>query len=254
MHGSVSLADGRVLVSGGWKDAGAGYDPASWHKTCSLFDPATKTWTPTGSFATEQFGHAGHTTTLLQNGKVLAVGGFRQQRYSYIDYSQECELYNPATGQWTLTGYLPYRRCEHTATLLPDGKVLVAGGRIQWGDFSTHITDTCLLYDPVIGAWGSTGRMVRAREGHAAVLLPNGEVLVAGGSGGSPFGFPSLLDSYEIYSPASGTWRTGWMPHPRQMHTLTLLQDGTVLVAGGEVAGWVRIVRRPRRGAMREGC
>ena len=121
---------------------------------------------------------------------------------------------------WTATGSMVVARSGHTATLLPDGKVLVAGG-------SLSVQSSAELYDPSSGTWAATGNMVVARSGHTATLLPDGKVLVAGGS-------LSVQSSAELYDPSTGTWAaTGNMVVARSGHTATLLPDGKVLVAGG---------------------
>ena len=113
------------------------------------------------------------------------------------------------------------KRQSHTATLLDDGKVLVAGGYLP-GD-----TTSCELYDPATGTWSLTGSMVVKRSIHKAVLQNDGTVLVAGGD------TPSVM-STEIYNPATGTWSlAGDLREQRTGHTLTRLADGTTLVAGG---------------------
>ena len=120
-------------------------------------------------------------------------------------------------------------RYNHTGTLLPDGRVLVAGGFTQMGaDFPT--TATCEIYDPASNSWTATGTMHEARENHAAILLADGRVLVAGGVGDA--GFP--LKSSEVYNPATGKWlQAGPMLITRESPKLALLPDGQVLVAGG---------------------
>ena len=121
------------------------------------------------------------------------------------------------------TGSLAAARVVHTATLLPNGKVLVAGGSGNSGFFAS-----AELYDPASGTWTATGSLAAARQTHTATLLPNGKVLVTGGLNGSN------LTSAELYDPASGTWTTtGSLAAARYRHTATLLPSGKVLVAGG---------------------
>ena len=212
-HTATLLPNGKVLAAGG-----ANSYPQN---IAELYDPASGTWTLTGSL------HAAreiHTATLLPNGKVLVVGGFNDNNGASILAS--AELYDPASGTWTLTGSLNTARAYHTATLLPNGKVLVAGG-IGPDVFGHSIAE---LYDPATGAWTLTGSLNVGRYLHTATLLPNGKVLVAGGDGttSSPF------SSAELYDPASGTWTlTGSLVTARDYHTATLLPDGRVLVAGG---------------------
>jgi formylglycine-generating enzyme required for sulfatase activity len=121
-------------------------------------------------------------------------------------------------------------RRAHTATLLGNRNVLVAGG---W-DATGTLNASAELYDPATGQWKATGNLVSARAGHTATLLPSGRVLVAGGAGrdGSP------LDGSEIFDPATGTWaNSGSLGHARKEHTATLLANGKVLVAGGVDSG-----------------
>src|SRR4029077_8383643 len=138
-------------------------------QSAELYDPARGTWSATGNLANDRFNH---TATLLRNGKVLVVGGAGNGE-------TRAELYDPASGRWTATGKPNIERHFHTATLLSDGRVLVAGG---YDDTITHNpTTSAELYDPATGAWTSAGSLADARAYHTAALLPNGEVLVAGG-------------------------------------------------------------------------
>ena len=118
-------------------------------------------------------------------------------------------------------------RYYHTATLLPNGKVLVAGGNFTGTGGALASAE---LYDPASGTWTATGSLATARYAHTATLLPNGKVLVAGGVGTSS----TSLTSAELYDPASGSWTaTGSLATARGGHTATLLPNGKVLVAGG---------------------
>src|SRR5215831_12305977 len=129
---------------------------------------------------------------------------------------------DPATGTWTATGSLGTARDNHTATLLSNGKVLVAGGT----NLSEPFLRSAEIYDPATGTWTATGSMVIKRKSHTATLLPNGKVLVVGGYNGSN----GSLRSAELYDPAAGTWTsTGSLGQPRNFHTATLLPSGKVL-------------------------
>ncbi len=131
-------------------------------------------------------------------------------------------------GTWEMTGSMSTARRSHTATLLPDGTVLVAGGNVAWE--ATAITATAEVYDPVTATWRPTRNMNQARTGHAAILLPNGRVLVAGGmdSNWDP------IAGAELYDPATGEWTpTGAMWTARHSFGCVLLMNGDVLVAGG---------------------
>jgi subtilisin family serine protease len=182
-------------------------------------------WAGTGSMSTERLNH---TATLLANGKVLVAGGFNG-----VSYFRGAELYeyDPATGTgtWTPTGDMTTARLWHTATLLPNGKVLVTGGRTIMGNRLR--TAELFTYDPATGngTWAPADSMTGAREGHTATLLSNGKVLVAGGSDGV------ALSTTELYDPTPpGTWTpTLPMTHFRLGHRATLLPNGKVLVSGG---------------------
>jgi hypothetical protein len=129
------------------------------------------------------------------------------------------------SNDWTYTGNLSDAHFQGTATLLQNGKVLVAGGR-----GISDVTASAELYDPETGVWSPTGAMNTARHVHSATLLPDGRVLVAGG------GYPNgqVFSSAELYDPATGTWSfTGSMNQARETHSALLLRNGKVLVAGG---------------------
>ena len=205
-YAATMLANGKALVVGG-------QDFAINLSSAELYDPSTGSWTLTGSMST---GRRDSTATLLSNGKVLVAGGYY---YNFANgYSlSSAEVYDPITGTWTATGSMSAGRSRHTATLLPDGKVLVAGGGAE-------------IYDPATGQWTVTGPLNHNRSDHTATLLLKGKVLVAGGVGGG--------GSAELYDPATGKWTlTSSMAISRDEHTATLLPNGKVLVAGGEISG-----------------
>ena len=255
-HRATLLTNGLVLVVGG----------DSSGKNAELYDPATGTWTNTGSMAAAR---SYHTATLLTNGLLLVAGG-----YNGSGFVSSAELYDPASGTWTNTGSLAAARMRHRATLLTNGQVLVAGGdgsgaiftsaelydpaSDTWtitgsmasgrttptatlltnglvlvaGGFTIYgVTNSAELYDPASGTWTNTSSMAITRDSYAATLLSNGQVLVTGGLNNHTY----VLSSAELYDPASGTWtNTGSMATMRYFHTATLLPNGQVLVAGGE--------------------
>jgi N-acetylneuraminic acid mutarotase len=218
-HTATLLPNGKVLVAGGYV-----YDGGDlvYLSSAELYNPSSGTWTATGNMIEA---HAGHTATLLPNGKVLVSGGYRSEPEDH--YLSSAELYDPSSGTWTATGKMVEARLGHTATLLPDGRVLVAGGDGKSGGIA-HFLSSAELYDPRSGTWTATGNMVQARYLHTATLLPDGKVLLAGGDN-------SHSPSAELYDPLSGSWTaTGNMVEARNSQTATLLPDGKVLVAGGD--------------------
>ncbi|WP_437320559.1 kelch repeat-containing protein [Sorangium sp. So ce385] len=213
-HTATLLPDGRVLVAGG------GYRLADASDSAEIFDPASGQWSVHGSTNTAR---ANHTATLLPDGRVLVAGG--EGPDGALDST---EVFDPKAGQggrWSTGKPMRAARADHTATLLPDGGVLVAGGEGPDGAL-----DSAEIYDPAADAWFALAPMLTARTAHTATLLPNGQVLVAGGEG--PDG---ALDSAEIYDPAADAWiPRSPMLTARTAHTATLLPNGQVLVAGGE--------------------
>lgn len=188
----------------------------------------------TGSMSTSR---VGHTATLLKNGKVLVTGGYNGTvsvgENSFDTTLSSAELYDPATGIFTATGSMTTPRGSHTATLLNNGKVLIAGGGV-WlsnGTFQGAL-QSAELYDPTTGTFTPTGSMVSARYDHTATLLKNGEVLIAGDFNGNS------LTSAELYDPATGTFiPTGSMVNARYSYRATLLNSGMVLITGGNLNG-----------------
>ncbi|MEP6809574.1 MAG: kelch repeat-containing protein, partial [Chthoniobacterales bacterium] len=177
---------------------------------------APGSFSATGSLATSR---SSTKAVLLQSGKVLVPGGFSGLSTNPLQLPS-AELYDPATGSWSMTGSLTTARSRHTVTLLPSGKVLVAGGRDSSGRLAG-----AEIYDAATGNWSTTGSLTIARAFHTATLIAGGKVLVTGSQGAS---------NGEVYDPATGIWSmTSNLVTARYFHTATLLPNGKVLVAGG---------------------
>ncbi len=231
----------------------------------TLYDPAARgfTTTPT-AMTTPRFWH---TATQLLNGKVLIVGGtstngnYNASQVSFMATGgangttgsslATAELYDPTTGKFTATtGQMATARSRHTATLLTDGTVLIAGG-IDANGYSIAEAE---IYDPKTDTFHVTKTpMVSGRIRAQATRLGNGTVLISGGaygaelSGGSNGPCPLFRTSgqqgcarpdTEIYDPVAGTFTAAPnMNTARYSHTATLLYDGTVLISGGFTNG-----------------
>jgi subtilase family serine protease/N-acetylneuraminic acid mutarotase len=165
LHSAVALRDGRVLVVGG-------DGPNNFLNTAEIYNPITGEWTVTGNLKT---GRELLEAILLNDGKVLVIGGFNN---GFLD---SAELYDPSTGLWSPAGNLKVGRVYHSATLLPSGRVLVVGGRRENDGKPENYFKSVEIYDPVTGSWSEGGDLNVGRSGHRAVLLPNNNVLVAGG-------------------------------------------------------------------------
>jgi len=174
---------------------------------------------------------ADHTATLLPDGRVLIAGGMVENGV----FLNSTELFDPAKGTFAVAASMHSRRVSHSATLLRNGKVLIAGGlagRVFEG--GPGVVASTEIFDPATGRFTPGPSMSTPRTGHAAVLLANGKVLVAGGAGSDEQG----LASAEIYDPATNKWTpTGSMLTPRVARTAVVLKDGRVLVTGGG-EGW----------------
>src|SRR5437868_2257173 len=222
---AVVLGNGTVLLAGGEDAQRNAFDDAT------LYDPATNAWTPTGKLTTTR---RLHTLTHLMDGRALAVGGIGGPFATPPYELDSAEIYDPATGTWTPTGRLHPARYYHSATLLPDGKVLVAGGTSIRSAESFRTLHSAELFDPNTGTWSPTGSMTDARTGHPAVSLLNGRVLVAGGMVIVTRDDAAGIAHCEIYDPASGTWKpTGNLVTPRISGEAVPLPDGSVLLTGG---------------------
>lgn len=271
-HTSTLLADGRVLVAGGYNTTYLPDNPNHFFSAATnnaeLYDPTTKLWLPGGTLAVAR---TYHTSTLLPNGKVLVVGGLSSKA------SSSNELYDPVNNSWTLAGNQIAMRYGHTATLLPNGLVMVAGGTgytLNPTEFAAPGLKSVLLYDPSTDVWTDGGTLVSIRAFHTATLLANGKILLSGGAyqgqpadvelydpsakssvavGGSInkalSGSATLLSSGSVlfvgagntpaasalYNPITNIWTdAGTLSKSHVWHTATALPNGKVLVVGGD--------------------
>jgi N-acetylneuraminic acid mutarotase len=259
LHTATTLNDGRVLVTGG---VDCTFYISAVYASAEIFDPSAGTWSITSNMTISRYRH---TATLLNDGRVLVVGGATAEIYdpasstwsatgspsasrsghtaTLLDDGRvlvtggfnagisqsSSEIFDPATNTWTAAGNMTVSRGEHTATLLNDGRVLVVGGK----DGGSVFFASAEIFNPATSIWTTTGSLGAARAFHTATHLDNGMVLVAGGLTNG-----SILRSTELFDPATGAWTvTGNMIHDRRQHTTTRLNDGRVLAVGGDGSG-----------------
>jgi galactose oxidase-like protein len=269
-HTATLLPDGRVLIAGGLRYGITSSRDTTMLASAELYDPISGTFSPTGDMTGALMLPV---ATLLNNGKVLISGGYFSQAnraelydpalgtFSRMDmanvtgskaeplfdgriliaggfYSPTGALYDPTTNTVTPAGYLarPYPVVEHTTTLLPTGKVLIAGGGTQ-ESYGDDVLAHAELYDPSRETFETTDSLRAARAGHTAKMLPGGLVLIAGGYGNQNGNIAELFDpspTAELFDPFTETFRfTGAMTAGRTYATATLLRNGTVLITGG---------------------
>jgi len=229
-HTATLLFDGRVLIAGGGVNDGRVLEESHLPSAyAEIYDPLTDTWTPTASFmGVRRFGH---TATMLPDGRVLVAGGLSIEQNPKGLISSE--IFSPLTGNWSSAKDMIKERFEHTATLLLNGKVLIAGG-----DGPSGVTTSAETYDPSTGEWVAAENMITAHCLHSSTLLPDGNILIAGGCSNKikqNFTTTETFSSVaELYDTSSGHWiQTGSLGWARSRHTASLLSTGRVLVGGG---------------------
>jgi hypothetical protein len=215
-HLAVLLRSGKVLVAGGWSGQN-GTDSAE------LYDPATGRF----SMIARMTARRGRpSATMLANGDVLITGGADHDGPGGTLAS--AEIFRAATLTFQPTGAMHHARVGQTATLLNNGKVLIAGGKGE------SLTASAELYDPRTGTFTETGSLITARYKHTAGLLPGGRVLIAGGS--NEHDWTGKLSSAEVYDPATGKFSQASAMNFARFKlpdTAVQLADGKLLVAGG---------------------
>jgi N-acetylneuraminic acid mutarotase len=219
----VSLMDGRVIMAGGILSAGRNSAASA---EVEVYDPSHDSWAQLPPMPAPEYDASG---VLLADGSLLIAGGEATvpPARSLADAPPVTNsvLFDPAKNTWTRLPPLPYAEAGAPATLLDDGRILLAGGA-----GANSVLRDAAIFDPASRRWALTSPMRTARIGATAVLLKSGQVLVAGGSAGSG----QLLSDAELFDPKKGTWRsTGSMTSARLSPGALVLSDGRVLVVGG---------------------
>jgi len=221
-HTATTLPDGKVLAAGGADNNG--YVPDA-----EVYNPFTGLWSATIAMIR---GHFGHAATQLPNGKVLISGG----DFSTMNFPRSYpEEYSQDSNNWTAAGEITGRRW-HTATSLSDGRILVAGGLSGYSG-KTQLSE---IYDSTTKTWTWAGNTEGYHSNHAATLLPDSTVLIAGGG-----------DTAEIYNPVTQTWTRSPDMLNATKANVVLLSSGKVMVAGGEDTNNNTEIYDPRAGTWR---
>ena len=228
MHGqragatATPLPNGTVLIAGGNDGSGKGL------ATAEIYDPVTGVFSSTGSMTAPR-GHA--VAIMLKTGKVLIAGG---NASGDDDQLSTAELYDPLTGRFTRTGGMHQGRSSFTGTALKDGRILVAGG-LAGGQYPNHkVEATAEIYDPETERFTVTGSMEFPRFKQGAAPLPDGRVLIAGGS--NEIGRQITYSSTEIFDPQTGRFSSGppmKLPRYKLLSSVVALEDGRILLGGG---------------------
>jgi N-acetylneuraminic acid mutarotase len=219
---SAVLGDGSVLVAGGSHNG----QPID---TAERYFPSSGVWIAAGRLNLPRT-HA--TLTLLRDGRAFIAGGGIEGGPTYYS-SASTEIYNPKTNDWTIAAPMAVARALHTATMLSDGEVLIAGGADIWHGDVGHVTTSVQIYNPVNGKWRDAAPLAHSLYIHGATGLKDGRVLVAGGWWLTENSDPSHAEA-QIYDPARNAWTpTGSLNTARAYDMLVTLPDGRVVAIGG---------------------
>ncbi|MDX6556295.1 MAG: hypothetical protein QOD86_2490 [Miltoncostaeaceae bacterium] len=221
----VRLNDGRVLVAGGAAVGDSGFAPMT---TAELYDPATDTWTPAANAMSVARAavDSSRPATVLPDGRVLLAGGAQLP-------SAAVDIFDPATNAFTPGAPMGHPRSLAGQTRLADGRVLVVGGVDVGGELAT-----AEVYDPAAGTWTDVaGILTTPRAAPGLFALPNGRVLVVGGGEAPSFPVIAGTTATEVLDPATGQFApAGTMSTPHNGGSAAQLPDGRVVVAGGTAA------------------
>lgn len=223
MNGSILIAAGGLLLLALFTSQVGKTEQARSISSIKVWAEVAESRGQVVEIGTMTAPRAAQTATLLSSDQVLIAGGCEARNCE--GRSAVAELYSPDSNSFTRVGDMLTARVSHTATLLPDGRVLIVGGLGPNG-----VIATAELYEPTTRTFSRTRSMLTARHGHIATLLQDGRVLIVGGADGSQ----SPLATTEVYDPKTGLFTlAGRMRVPRVSHVATLLPDGRVLVTGG---------------------
>jgi hypothetical protein len=212
------LGNGTVLVTGGQNVAGV------ITAATEIFQPVDGSWTQGPAMGSPRLGHS---SLRLDDGRLLVIGGISDFGANTQTPMPSAEIYDPGARSWAGTGPMPTAVLQPAAVLLPDSRVLIAGGSLD-GRVGTAAVQ---VYDPPTNLWTAARPMSTARRGPALLLLQNGKVLVAGGAVDTANG---SLATAELYDPAANAWSPApSMSAPHAHGLFTLLSDGKAFVAGG---------------------
>ena len=251
-HTLTSLPDGSAVMLGG--DDPSGATGLTTLGTVERYNRATQSWTNLGSILTSQ--RSTHTATALNDGRVLAVGGYDITGV----VNATAEIFDPNTNTVSAAASMSFARTQHTATLLNDGRVLVTGGGSNF-DLSDPLgslgsaSATTEIYDPVSDTWSLGPGLAKPTIGHTATLLDDGRVMILGGvEVDVVFGLPlpSFSNRVQLFDPSSNSFSNGAsIPGGRAYHGTAKLADGSVLACGGADGDFVLLSFNPRSDAYR---
>lgn len=241
-HAAATMPDGRVLVVGGttnFTDLTAAI--VGVLNSTSIYDPAADSWSSGPNIGGRRLVPA---LSRLSNGQMLVSGGIEVTIFFGFPVAAvsttAAQRFNPASNSWTSAPNMPAGRAYHhdNQVTLADGRLMLTGGVLLPSLLNAANAASIVeadIYDPVANSWLAT-TMSRARTGHSASLLPNGNVVVCGGSEGL-LSAAVALDAVAVFDPTNGTWTdTAPMTVARVGHTAVVVPDGSVVLLGPDTS------------------